>query len=93
MTYSVSKFILFDCKELNHFIMIGKVANGEGYQDDDFKLSNSETKLTITDAEANKQCIEWKNQYEVVIGKSWGNLPHDLQQKWLQYSCDYHLQD
>ncbi len=48
---------------------------------------------SITDAEATKVCTEWKDKYNVVAGVSWGNLPYDLQQKWLEYSCDYHLQD
>ncbi len=48
---------------------------------------------TVTDAEAMKLCTEWKKNYSVVTGVSWGNLPYDLQQKWLHYSCDYHLTD
>ena len=48
---------------------------------------------TLTDAEALRVCGEWKEKYNVVIGVSWGNLPYDLQQKWLEYSCDYHLHD
>ncbi len=48
---------------------------------------------TLTDAEAVKMCTEWKQKYSVVTGVSWGNLPYDLQQKWLHYSCDYHLAD
>ena len=31
--------------------------------------------------------------YRVSIGVSWGDLPYNLQQKWLEYSCDYHMSD
>ncbi len=48
---------------------------------------------TLTDTESTKLCNEWKSNYNVVVGVSWGNLPYDLQQKWLHYSCDYHLGD
>lgn len=57
------------------------------------KNKNSEfekSESVITDAEAYKICTEWKEKYTVVIGVSWGNLPYDLQQKWVEYSCDYH---
>lgn len=47
----------------------------------------------ITDAEAIESCTEWKTKYNVIVGASWGDLPYDLQQKWLEYSCDYHLKD
>lgn len=47
----------------------------------------------LSDVEATKLCTEWKTNYSVVTGVSWGNLPYDLQQKWLHYSCDYHLGD
>lgn len=45
----------------------------------------------LSDAEAMKVCTEWQVKYNVVVGVSWGDLPFDLQQKWLAYSCDYHL--
>ena len=59
-------------------------------KDQDYEESKD---TTVTDAEAEKQCTEWKDKYSVVMGVSWGNLPYDLQQKWLHYSCDYHLSD
>ena len=37
------------------------------------------------------QCTEWKKLYSVIKGVSWGNLPYDLQKKWVKYSCDYHI--
>ena len=61
---------------------------------DDDEMSAEEGKKvedTITDAEAIKLCSDWKTKYSVVQGVSWGNLPFDLQQKWLKYSCDYHF--
>ena len=47
--------------------------------------------VTLTDAEATAQCTEWKTMHNVIIGVSWGSLPFDLQKKWLEISCDYHL--
>lgn len=49
--------------------------------------------LAVTDAEATLLCTEWKEKYNVAIGVSWGDLPYELQQKWLAYSCDYHMKD
>ena len=46
---------------------------------------------TLTDAQAESLCTEMKSKYSVVPGVSWGSLPYDLQQKWVHYSCDYHL--
>ena len=63
----------------------------DNYGSGESTSSKEEEKLSITDAEATKQCQEWKTQYDVAVGVSWGNLPHDLQQQWLKYSCDYHL--
>jgi len=67
-----------------------------GEEDIDF-LSAYEKKdkkrESITDADAEKVCNEWKIKYKVAIGISWGELPYDLQQKWLDYSCDYHMSD
>jgi hypothetical protein len=47
----------------------------------------------ITDAEASETCTGWKATYHVIVGVTWGELPFDLQQKWLVYSCDYHLKE
>lgn len=47
---------------------------------------------TLTDSEASNLCTELKGKYSVIPAVSWGNLPYDLQQKWLHFSCDYHLQ-
>lgn len=52
-----------------------------------------ETIDLVTDAEALQICTEWRDKYHVTVGVSWGDLPYDLQQKWLKYSCDYHLKD
>lgn len=45
----------------------------------------------VSDADAHKQCTEWKNTYNVDVGINWGTLPYDLQDKWLAMECDYHL--
>lgn len=63
---------------------------GSSSKDKDYEESQDPS---LTDAEATTQCTEWKEKYSVVMGVSWGNLPYDLQQKWLHYSCDYHLSD
>jgi hypothetical protein len=71
-----------------------------GYNDDKMNLkkknkssssSSSDAKPLLTDSEATALCTEWKKNYQVVTGVSWGSLPFDLQQKWIEYSCDYHL--
>lgn len=49
--------------------------------------------LAVSDAEAVELCSDWKEKYKVVVGVSWGDLPFDLQQRWIAYSCDYHLKD
>jgi len=59
----------------------------------DFEKPPEEEAPAITDAEAVTKCTEWKDKYNVIVGASWGDLPYDLQQKWLEYSCDYHMKD
>lgn len=54
-------------------------------------IENDNKESVVTDSESKELCLEWRKKYSVVQGVSWGNLPHDLQQKWLKYSCDYHL--
>lgn len=61
------------------------------YDDDLDTPISSSTEVTLTDAEATAICLEWKSKYSVVKGVSWGNLPYDLQQKWMKYACDYHF--
>lgn len=75
--------------------VFGKVAEDDKFIEkvsskDDDKQTDEPT-FSLTDGEAEKACTEWKNKYNVVTGVSWGDLPFDLQQKWLSYSCDYHL--
>lgn len=57
----------------------------------DYDKKEKKKESSVTDAEAEKICNEWKEKYKVAIGVSWGELPYDLQQKWLEYSCDYHM--
>ena len=70
--------------------------------DKEDKQSNSRSKRSmkktgissenITNPEvAGKQCNEWKNQYDVVAGISWGSLPYELQTRWLKIGCDKYL--
>jgi len=39
--------------------------------------------------EKQKECIEWKNTYNVVPQLSWGDLPLSLQEQWVKNSCDF----
>lgn len=74
--------------------VFSQVGRGEETFKDDFssgRMDDNEQKLAITDKEAEDKCQEWKEKYQVAVGVSWGNLPYDLQQQWLTYSCDYHL--
>ena len=75
--------------------VFGKLGSGQDYSGgyDREKDDDKASALAITDTEATKYCTEWKEKYSVVIGVSWGNLPYDLQQKWMEYSCDYHMAD
>ena len=34
------------------------------------------------------QCMQWKQTYHVVPLKSWGTLPQNLRQQWMQADCD-----
>ena len=47
----------------------------------------------MSDADSIRICSEWKVKYSVVVGVSWGDLPYDLQQRWISHSCDYHVQE
>lgn len=59
-----------------------------GYEKD---KQDKEAEPLLSDVEAHKICTEWKEKYQVQVGVGWGLLPFDLQKKWLEYSCDYHL--
>ena len=65
----------------------------EGFFMDGGQDAVGETAPAITDTEAVATCTEWKTKYNVIVGASWGDLPYDLQQKWLEYSCDYHMKE
>jgi hypothetical protein len=45
----------------------------------------------LSDADARHICEGWQSDYNVKMNVDWGSLPYDLQQKWLQYACDYLL--
>ncbi len=76
--------------------VFGKVGDDKSFKVDfmnEYIQEEKEEAVALTDAEAIKVCTEWKDTYKVAIGISWGDLPYDLQQKWLEYSCDYHMKD
>lgn len=70
-----------------------KTTLDKGFNGNNDKSEEKESSTFITDAEAEKTCLEWREKYKVIIGVSWGDLPFDLQQKWLEYSCDYQLRE
>jgi len=78
-----------DKNDDNFLLKDDKVEFASKNADDVNKIEKEE--VTMTDAEATAQCTEWKTSYNVIVGVSWGTLPFDLQKKWLEISCDYHL--
>mmetsp|Transcript_27820 Transcript_27820/g.83439 ORF Transcript_27820/g.83439 Transcript_27820/m.83439 type:complete len:262 (+) Transcript_27820:1435-2220(+) len=40
-----------------------------------------------------EKCRQWRTEYAVSPGASWGTLPLDLQQTWRDYDCDIFVQD
>jgi hypothetical protein len=65
--------------------------------DNSFDLASShedaapvDSSSTVSESEMARLCKEWKTNYNVITGVSWGELTYDLQQKWTQYSCDVH---
>lgn len=69
-------------KDLENF------ANGN---DNVYGTGNEEPISVVSDADAHKQCTEWKDRYNVDVGTTWGTLPFELQEKWIAMGCDYHL--
>jgi hypothetical protein len=73
--------------------------NFEEEFDDDFE--KSQMKLREENIESFKkelnpekqleECKGWKEEYGVVVGVSWGELPYDLQLRWKESECDYYL--
>lgn len=43
--------------------------------------------------ERSASCSQWRTQYGVSPGLSWGNLPLDLQSRWRTFDCDIYLQE
>jgi len=69
---------------------------GTGAADGAYGFGSAEETLReaapeISDKEATKKCNGWKEKYDVVVGVSWGTSPVDVQEQWIQLSCDYHL--
>ena len=53
--------------------------------------ANEGTSTAISVEEATKLCNEWYKKYNVVPNASWGDLPADLQTKWIKIGCDRYL--
>ena len=62
----------------------GEVERGYG---DDFARDLPSTE------ERSARCKDWRSQYAVSPGVSWGTLPLDLQATWRDYDCDIFLQE
>lgn len=45
----------------------------------------------LTEEDKDGECNKMKNDYNVIIGVSWGNLPYDLQEKWAAFKCDMYF--
>ena len=50
------------------------------------EMSSSKSNLSIS--ELSELCNKWVIEYAVIKGHSWGFLPYDLQQKYVEYDCD-----
>ncbi len=77
-------------KTVNHYEDKIEDASSRGAKS--LKDSSPNEVATYTDAEAKKLCSEWKTNYHVIKGVSWGDLPYDLQQKWVHYACDSQIE-
>ena len=86
----------------------GNLDDAEGEYDDyvepkddendvDAKFSAHESdgnfKDGLSDEAARGICNDWKTKFNVKIGQDWGELPFDLQVKWLAYACDHLLKN
>mmetsp|Transcript_11963 Transcript_11963/g.23732 ORF Transcript_11963/g.23732 Transcript_11963/m.23732 type:complete len:227 (-) Transcript_11963:152-832(-) len=67
-------------------------SGGSGAEKDDWKSNEAElTKDTVAEDIARPACNDWKAEYGVEPGVSWGSLPLDLQGKWQAYDCDTYV--
>lgn len=68
------------------------VKDGVGEFKDDWKEENAEpVKEAVPEEIARPACTDWKAEYSVEPGVSWGSLPFDLQEKWKEYDCDTYV--
>jgi hypothetical protein len=58
---------------------------------DDWKANLAPAKEIIPEDVARPACTDWKAEYSVEPGVSWGSLPFDLQEKWKAYDCDTYV--
>jgi hypothetical protein len=64
---------------------------GGGGGDDWGGGGNGNGGSAISVEKASKLCNEWHTKYSVVPNASWGDLPEDLQGKWIKMQCDKYL--
>mmetsp|Transcript_59702 Transcript_59702/g.81604 ORF Transcript_59702/g.81604 Transcript_59702/m.81604 type:complete len:241 (-) Transcript_59702:573-1295(-) len=64
-----------------------------GWQNAEPEADFSAEEPAIPEAEAKIQCSDWKQEYGVTPGISWGSLPYDMQNQWRIYDCDKHTSD
>jgi len=49
------------------------------------KINEEESHEILSSKEKDDKCNEWLKFYNVIKGVSWGDLPYDLQKKWVIY--------
>jgi hypothetical protein len=70
----------------------GGGGGGGSGEKDDWKSGELEPlKEVVAEEIARPACVDWKAEYNVEPGVSWGSLPMDLQEKWKSYDCDMYV--
>ena len=59
---------------------------------DDEHVLREDTSTGMSDEAKRRQCSLWRDEYGVIVGTSWGRLPLNLQEQWINIGCDYFLQ-
>jgi len=74
-------------KNINSDDELDRRANIGNSEVSNSKINEEEIYEILTSKEKEEKCIEWLKFYSVVKGVSWGDLPYDLQKKWV---CKYY---
>lgn len=46
---------------------------------------------TLEANEIKRWCIVHKKKYNLVIGENWGSMPSNIQDEWINKTCDKHF--